>query len=85
MAILSEQERAALRSSLAQALSRRFESVTLTKSELKAAVDAADQWVENNKVAFNNALPVAAQAGLTTSQKAELLLFVVRHRFDVEA
>jgi hypothetical protein len=46
-----------------------------------AAVNAADAWVDSNAASFNAALPVAARNGLTSSQKARLLMFVVSQRF----
>ena len=36
-------------------------SGTLTKADLKAAVDAIDQWSEDNTAAFNNAIPQPAR------------------------
>ena len=53
----------------------------LTKAELRAAVDAADQWVSDNASSFNTALPVAARTALNASQKAAILMFVVAKRF----
>lgn len=54
----------------------------MSKPELKAAVDAADGWVESNKTSYNNALPAAAKAGLTAGQKSNLLKFVLTKRFN---
>jgi hypothetical protein len=56
------------------------EPVALTKSQLRAAVDAVDQWVENNKLPFDVALSLETQMKLTPEQKARLLLFVVERR-----
>jgi hypothetical protein len=73
------------RSRFAQRLSDDFEACSLTKADLLAAVNATDQWVEDNKASFNSALPAAAQSGLTAAQKAELMVFVVRRRWEVGA
>ena len=56
---------------------------TLNKIELRAAVDAVDNWVDANSTSFNSALPVAARTRLTAQQKAKLLLLVVARRFGV--
>lgn len=57
----------------------------VTKADIQAAIAAVDDWVENNKVSFNNALPTAAKNALSTAQKAKLLLYVVRRRYEVGA
>jgi hypothetical protein len=57
------------------------QSCSLRKAELRAAIDAADQWVSDNAAAFNAALPVAARNALTNAQKAHLLAVVVESRF----
>lgn len=54
---------------------------TMSKTDLRAAVDALDDYLETNKTAINNALPAAAKAGMTTKQKAKLLMWVVRQRY----
>lgn len=53
---------------------------TLTKAELRAAVDAADQWIDDNQAAFNTALPAAARTGLTLTQKTMLFCWVAMRR-----
>lgn len=55
----------------------------ITKAEGRAAVDAIDQWVEDNTTSFNNAIPLPARTALTAKQKARLLLRVVERRFEV--
>lgn len=57
----------------------------LTKVQLQAAVDAADQWVSDNAASFNSALPVAARSALTASQKSALLMYILIRRFQVGA
>jgi len=58
------------------------ETITITKTDLKAAVDATDQWVSDNSVSYNNALPAAAKAGLSSPQKASLLSYVLAKRYS---
>jgi len=55
----------------------------VTKADLKAAIDAADNWVDANAAAFNSALPAAARTGMTARQKARLLLHIVSKRWEV--
>ena len=55
----------------------------LLKTDLRAAVDALDTWVNDNAVSANNALPTAAKDNLTDAQKAKLLSFVVFKRYVV--
>jgi hypothetical protein len=65
-------------------LQRRFSVDTLpcgiTKADLRAAVDAVDDWVEANQTAFNLAIPQPARGALSATQKALLLDYVVRKR-----
>ena len=81
MATLSTQDRIDLCADMMRVLSAIWELCAINKIDLRAAVNAADDWVEANKASFNNALPAAAKTNLTASQKARLLEFVVRQRF----
>ncbi len=47
------------------------------KTEGRAAVDAADDWVESNMTSFNSALPVGFRTKASTLQKAQLLAAVL--------
>lgn len=53
----------------------------LTKPDLRAAIDAADAWINTNAAAFNSALPQPARGALTAAQKAKLLAAVALKRF----
>lgn len=53
----------------------------LTKAELRAAVDALDDFLNTNATTINNAIPLPARTVLTTPQKAALLSFVVMRRW----
>jgi hypothetical protein len=59
------------------------EPATIDKPALRAAVDAADAWVDSNAASFNSALPVAARTRLSARQKAKVLLAVIERRFGV--
>lgn len=59
--------------------------VAITKAELRAAMDALDDWFDTNAATLNNTLPAAAKAGLTVKQKARLLKAVITKRYLVDA
>jgi hypothetical protein len=82
MAVLSTTERAAGTAAYSEECSNERSALELTKVNLRAAYDAADTWADTNAAAFNTALPVAARTALTASQKARLLLHVVRRRYQ---
>jgi hypothetical protein len=50
------------------------------KADLKAAVDATDDWIEANQAAFNTALPAAFRTNATTAQKTILFCAVALMR-----
>lgn len=56
-------------------------AVAVTKQDLRAAVDALDDFMDTNAGAINAAIPQPARGGLTTSQKALLLMYVVKQRY----
>ena len=56
------------------------EPTPYTKVDLKAAIDAADAWADNNASSFNTALPVTFRQNASTQQKALLLCWVVMKR-----
>ena len=53
----------------------------ITKTDLRAAVNAADDWVSTNAAAYNAALPAAFRTNASAAQKAQLLMFVISRRF----
>jgi hypothetical protein len=84
MAALSNTDRAALHHWLmrdASALRQVFAG--LSKADIRAAVDAADSWADTNAASYNLALPLAARTNLTAKQKAMLLEYVIRRRYEV--
>ncbi|MFI9817591.1 hypothetical protein [Saccharothrix variisporea] len=52
----------------------------VTKAQLQAAVDATDQWIEDNQTSYNNALPVAFRSNATLAQKTFLFCYVAMRR-----
>ena len=81
MAVLSEADRAEMTAQIMRTLSAELEALGLTKPQLRAAVDAADAWIDANASSYNTARPVAARNNLTPKQKARLLVFVIQQRF----
>ena len=81
MATMTNGDRAIVHTELMRDLSDAREPCGTLKADLRAAIDAADQWVSDNAASFNSALPVAARNSLTTSQKSRLLTAVIRKRF----
>lgn len=83
MTVLSNQDR----SDVCADFQRTPENVaalgTLTKAQLLAAVAAADQWSDDNASAYNLSLPAAARGALSGRQKAALLLYVIRRRWEL--
>lgn len=83
MAILTNADRIQLHADVMRDWSSDRETFggTLTKADLQAAINAVDQWVSDNAAAYNLAIPQPARNTLTASQKAKLLLEVVRRRY----
>ena len=84
MAALIDSKSVEVWSEFMSSLSSIFELMGLSKPDLRAAVNATDQWIEDNQASFNNALPAAAKAALTSKQKVRLFMAVAQKRFDVE-
>jgi len=83
MATLTDTQHNEINSQYQSDLSKIRETLAnVTKSDIKAAVVAADQWVSDNKGSFNNALPPAAKDNLTADQKSRILTYVVAKRFQ---
>lgn len=52
----------------------------ITKADVRAAVDAADTWADDNQASFNTALPTAFKNAASTTQKTILLMYVLMRR-----
>lgn len=57
----------------------------MTKTDLQAAVNAADDWADSNAASFNSALPVTFRTNASTEQKALLPALVVLARYNPAA
>jgi hypothetical protein len=56
------------------------ESCNFTKDQLRAAVDATDQWVEDNTASYVATLPAAFRTNTTATQKTLLFALVLARR-----
>lgn len=77
MAVLSDADRAEVWGEYM----RRFPVNGLLKSDLRAAVNALDDFMNTNAAAVNNALPAAVRANVTPSGKAAMLMLVIEQRY----
>lgn len=82
MAVMNDANRIAVWTKYMQDISAIGEACAITKVQLRAAIDAADQWVSDNASSFNSALPTAARNNLTAAQKSRLLRCVLMRRFE---
>ena len=83
MALLTDGERTSLWAEFMRRASQERATLALSKPELRAAVDATDQWIEDNVSSFNTALPAAARTALSAQQKALMFFAVASKRFEV--
>ena len=81
MAVLTSAQRQEEWASFMHEASKRHDELPLDKAELRSFFDAIDDWIIAKQPEFNLALPMPARTALTTPQKAEGLLFVVRRRY----
>lgn len=83
MAIMTDNDRIAAWAEYVQNLAAEMDMSTgALLTEVRGAIDAADQWVDDNQVSFNNALPEPFRTWATSRQKAQLLMLVVLRRFN---
>lgn len=83
MAQLSEEKRQQIYNQFSSEASSIWEQLPLAKIDLRAAVDAIDDWVEDNISSFNLAIPEPARSSLITKQKIKLLFMVIKRRWEV--
>jgi hypothetical protein len=62
---------------------RNKEVCNFTKADLLAAVNATDQWIDDNAGAFNTALPVAFRTNASLTQKTLLFCYVAMRRAGI--
>lgn len=82
MTVLSNADRQICADLLNQSVSSERDTfTTLNKADIRAAVNALDDFFEANGAAINSAIPQPARSALTTGQKAKLITFVIRRRY----
>jgi len=82
MAQLEAADRQRIWRGLMRYWSRLREVVVVSKPDLAAAVEATDAWIDDNAASYNQALPSAARANLTASQKTLVFCAVALMRVD---
>ena len=83
MAALTDPQRRSIWAEFMRRTSQDRQDLGLTKTQLRAAVDATDQWISDNAGSFNTALPAAARTALSAQQKALMFFAVASKRFEV--
>jgi hypothetical protein len=79
MAVLPDAARRAL---WARFMAENTGPLTITKAELRAAVDAIDGYIDANGTAMNQAIPQPARGALSAGQKALLFAWVALRRYE---
>jgi len=83
MAKLDEPTRVEVWADLMRKFSNDGETIGITKPDLRAAVNALDDFMDDNAGTINGAIPQPARGSLTSAQKAIMLSFVVLKRYEV--
>ena len=82
MAVLTDEQRKEEWAEFMRAVCSDQEPLTgMTKADIRAAVNALDDYLNDNAAAINQSLPEPARSELTTPQKARLLTRVVARRY----
>jgi hypothetical protein len=82
VAVLPDGDRASV---WAQWMRLNTEGCGITKADLRAAVNALDDFLETNAATINSAIPQPARGSLTSAQKARLLAYVALRRWSPTA
>lgn len=77
MANMSDEDR---RRCMAHFMRLNTENVSITKADLRSAINATDQWITDNETAYNTALPQPARGALSATQKTRLFTYVAMRR-----
>lgn len=86
MATLPDADRGRICIGLMRYLSPRIANLPISgllSTDIKAAVDAADSWVDSNSTSYNNALPQPFRNAAPTGLKSLLLIAVVLMRYNL--
>lgn len=86
MAVLATADRQRVWRAFMRWLSRNLAGIpNVTKSDLQAAVDATDTWIDTNQSSFNSALPATFRNNATLVQKTLLFCAVAAMRVSAGA
>lgn len=80
MAALIAEERRRVWAHLMRRWDKALGRIPVTKTELRAAVDATDQWIEDNQASFNTALPQPFRGAATAPMKTLMFCYVAMRR-----
>lgn len=80
MAVLNATERAEISAVIQRWWSKYAETCGFTKTQLAAARDAADVWLDSQAAEYNAALPVEFRTAASALQKTLLLTYVLLQR-----
>ena len=81
MAVLPDADRIAVWREMMDDLSNRREESPFLKADLRAAVNAVDDWLDANAASANAALPQPFRGAASAAQKALLMQFVIQRRY----
>lgn len=81
MAELNSQKRREVFADLMRLLSSNNETVSITKPDLRAVVDALDTFLNDNASTINSTIPQPGRSALSVSQKARILMLIIKQRF----
>jgi hypothetical protein len=79
MAVLSDSDRALLHKTYMAEEDTPHGGVT--KADIRAAINALDDFFDTNVTAINSAIPQPARAALTVAQKSRLVRYVIQKRY----
>jgi hypothetical protein len=80
VAVMSAEERRRTWAHLMREWDRALGGIPVNKVDLRAAVDAADQWADDNAASFNTALPQPFKGAASIGMKSLLLCYVIMRR-----
>lgn len=81
MAVLSDGDRQLVRDEWMRDPAFSGETCSITKADIRAAINALDDFLNTNAASINTAIPQPARSALSTAQKARLLNYVIRKRY----
>lgn len=80
MAVLSDTDRARTAIHVMRNVMSVFGTMPVNKTDLRAAIDAADTWADSNQASFVTALPQPFRGASSAQQKTLLLCWVIMRR-----